>query len=360
MVLRIKKHKRKIIKTLIHLSFVYFCIFTSYRCLESIQSSLNFEEGRGTVSLSVLYSAYGLSCLSIGPIAVSVSKPKWTLVIGCVVHTLYVLANIWPFWPTLVTASIALGIVSSFVWITNGIYITNLALEYSRHSKHTYSTILSKFLGIFYFVYGFTGPVGSIISSLVLDGKGILYSDDTDKSTTILDYQLYTPPTNYSNLSVQESLDICGPNHCPYMETHSEVMQRPDDTIVYTLIGVFVAFDVIGIILCILLPNVPYPQDIPVRTKLFNIISIFRSVDLMLMIPMYCFLGMYAAVFYGSFTMVRVHNAVVILLFAMYLLVTGQEAKSKAWVLCSFQQLMGATVTNSPPTSEVSGSNPRP
>ena len=287
---------------------MYFCIFTSYKSLETIQSSLNFERGRETISLSVLYSAYGISCLSIGPIAVSVSKPKWTLVIGCVVQALYILANIWPFWPTLVSASIALGIVSSFVWITNGIYITNLALKYSRHSKHIYSTILSKFWGMFYFMYGFTGPVGSLISSVILQEKGILYSDDADKNTTTPNYQLYTPPTNYSNISVEEPLDICRPNHCPYMVTHSEVMQRPDDALVYTLIGIFVAFDVIGIILCMLLPNVPYPQDIPVRRKLFNIISIFKSVDLMLMIPMYCFLGMYSSVFYWSFTMVRVHN----------------------------------------------------
>ena len=150
-------------KAVIHLASMFLFIFTSYRSLEVIQSSLNVEEGLGTLSLSVLYSAYGISCVSIGPIIVSVVKPKWALFVGCVGHILYIFINIWPMWITFICSSVLLGLISPLMWITQGIFITNLALSHTQQNECSFEDILSRFVSIFNAIFGLTDLLGNLV-----------------------------------------------------------------------------------------------------------------------------------------------------------------------------------------------------
>ena len=58
-----RREKQKIWKNLILICFAFLCNFTAFGGISTLQSSLNYAEGLGTVSLSVLYASLILSAM---------------------------------------------------------------------------------------------------------------------------------------------------------------------------------------------------------------------------------------------------------------------------------------------------------
>ena len=67
------------VRTGVHISFVFFLVFTAYRALEGVQSSLNFESGLGTISISLVYAGYVLSAATFASSVVHCLTPKWSI-----------------------------------------------------------------------------------------------------------------------------------------------------------------------------------------------------------------------------------------------------------------------------------------
>lgn len=104
-----KKVKRIILKNLFIIGFGWVFLFTAYSSIANLQSSLNSDDGLGTVSLSTIYVSLILSCIFLPTILIKKLGVKWTIFFSQLAYVLYIGANIFPRYYTLVPGAIILG-----------------------------------------------------------------------------------------------------------------------------------------------------------------------------------------------------------------------------------------------------------
>lgn len=105
----IKKVKRIVLKNLIIVGLAWIFLFTAYSSIANLQSSLNSDDGLGTVSLSTIYVSLILSCIFIPTILIKNLGIKWTIFCSQLTYILYIAANIYPKYFTMVPTAIILG-----------------------------------------------------------------------------------------------------------------------------------------------------------------------------------------------------------------------------------------------------------
>ena len=93
--------KRWIYKNLIVISIAWMLQFTAFQSISNLQSSLNSDQGLGTASLTTIYVTLVLSCLLIPPIMIKNIGLKWTIVFSQLTYLIYIGANMYPRWYTL-------------------------------------------------------------------------------------------------------------------------------------------------------------------------------------------------------------------------------------------------------------------
>ena len=96
-------------KNLLVIGLSWIFLFTAYTSISNLQSSLNSEDGLGTASLSTLYVALIVSCIFIPTVLIDKIGTKWTIVISQIAYILYMIANIYPKYYTLIPTAIILG-----------------------------------------------------------------------------------------------------------------------------------------------------------------------------------------------------------------------------------------------------------
>ncbi|VDI24110.1 Hypothetical predicted protein [Mytilus galloprovincialis] len=216
------------------LSASFFFVFTAYLAIQNLQSSLNQEAGLGVTSLSCLYGFIIISAV-LAPTVLKVIGGKLALVIAWILHIVYTLSNFYPTFGTLVPSSILLGLVSGPLWTAQSIYITRNAYSLADRTGKDAHVLLSRLNGIFFTIYELTQISGNLVSSAVL----------------------YKSASHSSNASST----TCGVNDCPAISGNATVLDQPSSDVVYTMLGVFLVFDVIGLILtATFLPPLPKSQ----------------------------------------------------------------------------------------------------
>jgi len=119
--------RRDVYLTLVNLGSVYFLINVSYSGLETLQSTVNAQEGLGTTSIGVLYASLIASSLLVGPTVVDRLRAKRTLYVAWSANAVFAVANAFPRWETLVPASAFVGVTLASGNIVYGLYVTALA-----------------------------------------------------------------------------------------------------------------------------------------------------------------------------------------------------------------------------------------
>ena len=290
------KEKRKVYLSLIHISTVFLCIYTPYRCLESMQSSLNYEEGLGVFSLGILQGSNTISCMFLAAPFVYKLKPKWSLFISFFSHLFFILANCAPSWLTMIPTSVWSGLVSGPIWVSQGTYITLLAQKYSDLSGENLLHVLPKFSAVFHLFWGASSPLGNLLASIIfsLDGDVIHASNVTGVNDSL--------EVNVTSPTV--SSEICGASHCPFLSEHLEVLHRPSEELVYALMASFLVFNVLGLILCFFLTPMSTPRDGSAAGKLLQSVKLLKQPKLLLMLPSFLLVGILPSMFYGSYAQV--------------------------------------------------------
>lgn len=92
---------------MIGLSWIF--LFTAFTSIANLQSSLNTDKGLGTVSLSIIYIAMIFSSLFLPSILIEKLTVKWTIFFAQLTYIIYIAANIYPRYYTLVPGAIILG-----------------------------------------------------------------------------------------------------------------------------------------------------------------------------------------------------------------------------------------------------------
>ncbi|NWZ79242.1 UN93A protein, partial [Poecile atricapillus] len=213
------------LKNVLVISFGFLLLFTAYSGLQSLQSSLNAEEGLGVASLSVLFAALTLSSMFLPPIIIKKLGCKWTIVISMCGYVAYSLGNFYASWYTLIPASVILGTGGAPLWSAKCTYLTIAGTLYAEKAGKNAKDIINQYFGVFFLVFQTSGVWGNLISALILDQS-----------------------SNKVEIT-EEDLKCCGAFNCLTGTTNSTESARPSNSLIYTLVGIYTACGVLAVLL---------------------------------------------------------------------------------------------------------------
>ncbi|XP_056151016.1 protein unc-93 homolog A [Lampris incognitus] len=225
------------LKNVLVVSLGFLSLFTAYGGLQSLQSSLNAEQGMGVASLSVIYASIIISSMFLPPIMIKNLGCKWTIVASMACYVSYSFGNLYPGWYTLMPTSVILGLGGSPLWSAKCAYLTIIGnIQASKVGKKG-SHVINQYFGIFFFIFQSSAVWGNLMSSLIFG-----------QDTNIADI----PP---------EQLQSCGVAGCDFHITGNSSTTRPAEKLVWTLVGCYIGVGVLAmIIVAVFLENIDREQ----------------------------------------------------------------------------------------------------
>uniref|UniRef100_A0A2C9KZ55 UNC93-like protein n=1 Tax=Biomphalaria glabrata TaxID=6526 RepID=A0A2C9KZ55_BIOGL len=157
-------------KNLIILCISFILIFSSFRAIQNLQSSINTENNLGILTMMVVHLSMSLACF-LAPIIVNIFTAKWGLCIGILCFLIWFGANFHPTFYTLVPTSLLVGFGQGILWNAESSYILKLAFDSSKVTRGHLDREMFRFHGIFLACFQTTHIWGNLISSLVLSQK---------------------------------------------------------------------------------------------------------------------------------------------------------------------------------------------
>ncbi|KAI2652222.1 hypothetical protein H4Q32_015081 [Labeo rohita] len=264
-------------KNILVVSFGFLFLFTAFGGLQSLQSSLNAEDGMGVISLSVIYATIILSSMFLPPIMIKNLGCKWTIVISMGCYVAYSFGNLAPGWPSLMTTSAILGLGGSPLWSAKCTYLTISGNERGQKINKKGQDLINQYFGIFFFIFQSSAVWGNLMSSLIF-GQ---------------DHSIEIP---------EENLQYCGATSCVenFTVTNSTLPARH---LVNTLLGCYIGVGIFAIIfVAVFLDNIDRDLAKEFRRNKGNqsfcstflaTFRLLRNPKLLLLIPL---------------TMYRIHN----------------------------------------------------
>lgn len=276
-----KKECRKYMKNLLVLCTGFFFVFTAFLSLRNLQSSLNAKGGLGLYALSSTYACFFIGCIMATTIVQRLG-PKRAIVVSTIGPFLYVLANFYPLFYTLIPAAASAGFCQGVIWTAHATYIANIAASYAELTKDKLADVLSRFNGIFFVFYQSCQIIGGMISSIILkspeeslDGYYVngSWSNFTAGNGTTFGNEsaVYFVPANATT-----DYSHCGIGYCP---TSSGVKGAApvDRYLVYILVGIFTACCLTGIlVLAFLLDRLEGQMKKPQKTVGKQLVAVFK------------------------------------------------------------------------------------
>jgi MFS family permease len=236
-------------KNLIVLSLGFMFIFMSYMSLRNIQSSLYKAGGLGIIALSCVYASLFLGCIFATTI-VQKLRPKKTIMMCICGMSLYVIANFYPAYYTLIPACALTGFCLANMWTAHATYLANVAARYAVLVDDKIQNILSQFNGIFFAFFQSSQIIGGLISSTVLsppkEAPGIPLLNATNRT----DSEIMSIMMHNSSVDVYVTYrPHCGVKYCSYYEDNlgtADPNSTVDQKMIYILVGVYAACMIVG------------------------------------------------------------------------------------------------------------------
>lgn len=211
--------KWRILKNIAAVSFAFMVQFTAFQGIANLQSSINAQDGLGTVSLSAVYAALVVSCIFVPTFLIKRLTVKWTLCFSMLCYAPYIGLQIYPRFYTLVPAGVLLGLGAAPMWAAQATYLTQAAAVYAKITDQPVDGIVVRFFGFFFLAWQTAELWGNLISSLVL---GASAHGGGGSSATV---------TNSS--IIEEGLRHCGANFCFIGGSHG--IDRPPENDIVTI-----------------------------------------------------------------------------------------------------------------------------
>ena len=147
--------RRRIMKNVILLGFAFLLDATPIIGLGRLQSSLHRVDGLGVIASSVLYGSLIISSMFLPKLLISGVGHKWTTVVCYIGYILWIPANGYAVWSTMIPASVIVGLCSAPLWASQLSYITIIAGQYSKLGHETQDSVITRFMGIFFMFFQF-------------------------------------------------------------------------------------------------------------------------------------------------------------------------------------------------------------
>ncbi|GAB6021071.1 Protein unc-93 A [Chamberlinius hualienensis] len=215
-----KSEKKNKLKRSIYISVFFMCLatiisFAGNTAIDTIQSSLNSEQGLGTTSLAVKTASMILQSLFLNSICIKKLGLKGAIMFGLGLELIYTAANFYPRWWTLIPGAIISGLGKPMHRTAEATYLSKISRLYVDKVLNTpgapSDVIKSRFLNFYYVFYMASRIVGNVASSLIL-GSGLS------------DFSLNNLKT--SNSSVNTEQLFCGANYCDAVTNSSSLLKR--------------------------------------------------------------------------------------------------------------------------------------
>lgn len=88
--------KWRILKNVAMTSLAFTFLYTAFQGMMNIQSSINPENGLGTIALSMIYLTQMVSCLFVPKLMIDKLTVKWTMVLTLSFYAPYIAAQFYP------------------------------------------------------------------------------------------------------------------------------------------------------------------------------------------------------------------------------------------------------------------------
>ncbi|XP_013379715.1 protein unc-93 homolog A [Lingula anatina] len=221
------------VRQLLVLSAVYMLGYSPLTALMNLEGILNPDIG-----LYALLVHYGGALVSFftAPILARIFGAKGSVLLGLFGQGLFIAVHFYVEVYLLLPVSFLVGITHAQMWISNGVYVTTLGLEYSEITGQPQDSVMGVFQGVFFSIFTTCGVWSNLVSSLVL----IKPVDKTVNGSTVV--------PQIGNLS-----DLCGPAFCPWEDTSGTYIEQPDQILVYIILGAFLGFILVAFTGCLLL-----------------------------------------------------------------------------------------------------------
>lgn len=149
----------------IKLAVAFNFLFSSFLAAKVLQTSLHKETGY--FCLSVLYVVFTFAAI-VAPSIVHRLGTRWSLVFGAVPYVVFVASNLYPTFAVMIVPCGLVGLGAGALWTAQGVHMGQLAsLEAARTGVDVVVTS-SKFNGMFYGIFQFSGAIGGVASSAIL------------------------------------------------------------------------------------------------------------------------------------------------------------------------------------------------
>lgn len=173
-------------KNLIVLCISFILIFSSFRGVQNLQSSLNAQDQLGIISMSCLHGTMVLTCL-LAPFWTNIFTAKWTLVLGSLCFLLWFGANFYPAFYTLLPASMVAGFGHGLLWTAETSYLIKLAFDSARLTKDHLDQEMFRFHAVFLACFQTTHIWGNLISSFLLGQRSQAIQEKTAFELSVVD-----------------------------------------------------------------------------------------------------------------------------------------------------------------------------
>ena len=278
-------------KSILSMGAVFMLIYTSYSGLSSLSSSLHIQEGMGTICASVRYVSLVISSLFVPKLMIAYIGHKWTVCVSLLGFILWMAANGYAVWATMIPASIVNGIFVAPLWAAQGAYFTYMGQEYAAANGYSTENTVTLFFGIFYMFYLASGIFGNIISTTVLKSA---------------------PPENYTEPDEDFVSENCGINDCPWNTLNNTNLEPMPDHLVWTLCGIYIAIAIVAVIISATLVEqlpVKYSEKSSSKHGVFREIKrafidtmkLVKYKQMILLIPMTFYVGLEETYFFSEF-----------------------------------------------------------
>ncbi|KAL2088656.1 hypothetical protein ACEWY4_015555 [Coilia grayii] len=279
-------------KNVLVVSFGFVCLFTAYGGLQNLQSSLNAQQGMGVASLSVIYAALILSAMFAPPLLIKYLGCKWTIVASMGCYVTYSCGNLYSAWETLIPTSAVLGLAGGPLWSAKCTYLAlSSHLQAKREGRQGSSSrraqdLLTQYFGIFFAMFQSSAVWGNLLSSLI-------FSQDTHIAEI-----------------PEEALQYCGVGPCADDLIQSGNFTRPEQKLVYTLMGCYIGMGVVAMAsVAVFLDNIDRGvakefrgNREPFWSTALATVRLLRDRKLQLLIPMTIYSGLEQSFLWAEYT----------------------------------------------------------
>ncbi|OXA46753.1 UNC93-like protein [Folsomia candida] len=222
--------KVRMLKNLIVICIAFMLLFTAFQSMASLQNSLNNVDGLGTYSLSVLYGSLVVSSMFLPTFLIQKFTVKWTLSFAVFGYSVYIAAQFYAEFYTLIPAAVVVGICAAPLWSAKCTYLTHLGHQYAELVHDNSQVIIVRFFGVFFLFFQSASVWGQLISSAVL-------SQDTKNCTN-------------------DASTMCGVKFCPdteFCEDPKDDDDKENNTTLYILASIYLACSLAAVVVIVLL-----------------------------------------------------------------------------------------------------------